>query len=135
MGQAGGVVCRGVATRVVSWPSGLRRQFKALVRKGVGSNPTLAISFSAPTYIRHAAAACPGAILLPRSARRALQQSIYPLLVTIRHPDVIRSTTIMLVQRPDQCAGWLPNEGGVPGKGCVVCAGVGATLLRPHGRG
>jgi hypothetical protein len=27
---------------VVNWPSGLRRQFKALVRKGVGSNPTLA---------------------------------------------------------------------------------------------
>ncbi|CAH0480802.1 unnamed protein product [Peronospora belbahrii] len=30
---------------VVNWPSGLRRQFKALVRKGVGSNPTLANSF------------------------------------------------------------------------------------------
>ena len=29
----------------VNWPSGLRRQFKALVRKGVGSNPTLANSF------------------------------------------------------------------------------------------
>jgi len=28
---------------LVNWPSGLRRQFKALVRKGVGSNPTLAI--------------------------------------------------------------------------------------------
>ena len=27
---------------LVNWPSGLRRQFKALVRKGVGSNPTLA---------------------------------------------------------------------------------------------
>ena len=24
---------------MVSWPSGLRRQFKALVRKGAGSNP------------------------------------------------------------------------------------------------
>ena len=27
----------------VRWPSGLRRQLKALVRKGVGSNPTLII--------------------------------------------------------------------------------------------
>ena len=27
----------------VAWPSGLRRQLKALVRKGVGSNPTAAI--------------------------------------------------------------------------------------------
>ena len=27
------------------WPSGLRRQFKALVRKGVGSNPTAVIFF------------------------------------------------------------------------------------------
>jgi hypothetical protein len=26
---------------VIIWPSGLRRQFKALVRKGVGSNPTM----------------------------------------------------------------------------------------------
>ena len=25
---------------LVGWPSGLRRQLKALVRKGVGSNPT-----------------------------------------------------------------------------------------------
>ena len=25
---------------LVTWPSGLRRQLKALVRKGVGSNPT-----------------------------------------------------------------------------------------------
>ena len=29
----------------VRWPSGLRRQLKALVRKGVGSNPTLIILF------------------------------------------------------------------------------------------
>ena len=27
----------------VAWPSGLRRQLKALVRKGVGSNPTAVI--------------------------------------------------------------------------------------------
>ena len=27
----------------VIWPSGLRRQFKALVREGVGSNPTVTI--------------------------------------------------------------------------------------------
>jgi len=27
------------------WPSGLRRQLKALVRKGVGSNPTAIIVF------------------------------------------------------------------------------------------
>ena len=27
-------------TVTVKWPSGLRRQIKALVRKGVGSNPT-----------------------------------------------------------------------------------------------
>ena len=31
----------------VRWPSGLRRQLKALVRKGVGSNPTLIILFPA----------------------------------------------------------------------------------------
>ena len=31
------------STLLVNWPSGLRRQFKALVWKGVGSNPTLAI--------------------------------------------------------------------------------------------
>ena len=30
---------------VIAWPSGLRRQLKALVRKGVGSNPT-AVNFS-----------------------------------------------------------------------------------------
>ena len=30
------------SSAVVNWPSGLRRQFKALVRKGVCSNPTLA---------------------------------------------------------------------------------------------
>ena len=30
---------------VIAWPSGLRRQLKALVRKGVGSNPT-AVKFS-----------------------------------------------------------------------------------------
>ena len=28
------------------WPSGLRRQFQVLVRKGVGSNPTLDINIS-----------------------------------------------------------------------------------------
>jgi hypothetical protein len=28
-------------TKMTRWPSGLRRQIKALVRKGVGSNPTL----------------------------------------------------------------------------------------------
>ena len=27
----------------IAWPSGLRRQLKALVRKGVGSNPTAVI--------------------------------------------------------------------------------------------
>ena len=30
-----------------TWPSGLRRQLKALVRKGVGSNPTVFILFCA----------------------------------------------------------------------------------------
>lgn len=39
---------------VVRWPSGLRLQAKDLVRKGVGSNPTLIIftepfSFASPT--------------------------------------------------------------------------------------
>ncbi len=45
---ANGVFClrEGCGLRkVVNWPSGLRRQFKALVRKGVGSNPTLANFF------------------------------------------------------------------------------------------
>ena len=37
-------VRQGTATKV-RWPSGLRRQLKALVRKGVGSNPTLIILF------------------------------------------------------------------------------------------
>jgi hypothetical protein len=38
---------------VITWPSGLRRQFKALVRKGVGSNPTVVIPFAlAPTRIQ-----------------------------------------------------------------------------------
>ena len=32
-----------------AWPSGLRRQLKALVRKGVGSNPT-AVSYISITY-------------------------------------------------------------------------------------
>ena len=32
-------------SHVVRWPSGLRRRFKAPVRKGVGSNPTLIIYF------------------------------------------------------------------------------------------
>ena len=35
----------------VRWPSGLRRQLKALVRKGVGSNPTLIILFTARPII------------------------------------------------------------------------------------
>ncbi|KAK1946964.1 hypothetical protein P3T76_000974 [Phytophthora citrophthora] len=49
-------MCVGCGLRmVVNWPSGLRRQFKALVRKGVGSNPTLAnffflLSPCAPLY-------------------------------------------------------------------------------------
>ena len=30
-------------TRTAAWPSGLRRQLQALVRKGVGSNPTAVI--------------------------------------------------------------------------------------------
>ena len=30
---------------LVGWPSGLRRQLKALVRKGVGSNPTSIIFY------------------------------------------------------------------------------------------
>ena len=29
--------------KLTAWPSGLRRQLKALVRKGVGSNPTAVI--------------------------------------------------------------------------------------------
>ena len=32
-----------VTINMVRWPSGLRRQTKDLVRKGVGSNPTLII--------------------------------------------------------------------------------------------
>ena len=32
------------------WPSGLRRQTKDLVRKGVGSNPTLVIIFALFVY-------------------------------------------------------------------------------------
>ena len=31
--------------RKTMWPSGLRRQLQALVRKGVGSNPTVVITF------------------------------------------------------------------------------------------
>ena len=30
---------------MIIWPSGLRRQFKALFRKGEGSNPSVIISF------------------------------------------------------------------------------------------
>ncbi len=30
---------------MLAWPSGLRRQLKALVRKGVGSNPTADTAF------------------------------------------------------------------------------------------
>ena len=37
----------------VVWPSGLRRQFKALVREGVGSNPTATIFFSQYLEIRY----------------------------------------------------------------------------------
>ena len=33
----------GVLISLTAWPSGLRRQLKALVRKGVGSNPTAVI--------------------------------------------------------------------------------------------
>ena len=36
--------------QLVRWPSGLRRQLKALVRKGVGSNPTLIISFASTLF-------------------------------------------------------------------------------------
>ena len=36
-------------TNATAWPSGLRRQLKALVRKGVGSNPT-AVIFGARPY-------------------------------------------------------------------------------------
>ena len=43
---------------VVNWPSGLRRQFKALVRKGVGSNPTLANSFFAYRLHQHFSHSC-----------------------------------------------------------------------------
>ena len=32
--------------RAAAWPSGLRRQLQALVRKGVGSNPTAVNSFA-----------------------------------------------------------------------------------------
>ena len=35
---------------MTAWPSGLRRQLKALVRKGVGSNPT-AVSFAPASYV------------------------------------------------------------------------------------
>ena len=35
----------------VKWPSGLRRQLKALVRKGVGSNPTFIIIFSKFVFV------------------------------------------------------------------------------------
>ena len=38
-------VGQGTVTEV-TWPSGLRRQLKALVRKGVGSNPTVIILFA-----------------------------------------------------------------------------------------
>ena len=45
---------QGAGTRTstkVRWPSGLRRQLKALVRKGVGSNPTLIILFSSTVQV------------------------------------------------------------------------------------
>ena len=44
---------------MVRWPSGLRRQTKDLVRKGVGSNPTLIISiFFTFAYTVHATHVC-----------------------------------------------------------------------------
>ena len=39
-------------TAATAWPTGLRRQLKALVRKGVGSNPT-AVIFRAVVRRRH----------------------------------------------------------------------------------
>ena len=37
--------------RETAWPSGLRRQLKALVRKGVGSNPTAVKFFSEVVFV------------------------------------------------------------------------------------
>ena len=37
------MVALGATLAETAWPSGLRRQLKALVRKGVGSNPTAVI--------------------------------------------------------------------------------------------
>ena len=34
-----------MVVKLTAWPSGLRRQLKALVRKGVGSNPTAVTRF------------------------------------------------------------------------------------------
>ena len=42
---------------MVAWPSGLRRQLKALVREGVGSNPTAIIQIWASSF-------CPSIFLL-----------------------------------------------------------------------
>ena len=39
------IMLRSTLVDMVRWPSGLRRQTKDLVRKGVGSNPTLVMSF------------------------------------------------------------------------------------------
>lgn len=60
-GRERSVVCWGLVSGVeqerlceVAWPSGLRRRFKAPVRKGVGSNPTAAKSTfpsSPPTHL------------------------------------------------------------------------------------
>ena len=38
--RARGKFCASTTANATAWPSGLRRQLKALVRKGVGSNPT-----------------------------------------------------------------------------------------------
>ena len=54
-GRGGGAWRRlHVVEIVVAWPSGLRRRFKAPVRKGVGSNPTAARTLL--LYYRHAIA-------------------------------------------------------------------------------
>ena len=67
---------------VVNWPSGLRRQFKALVRKGVGSNPTLAnfLLFAPLQPPSHAPAAFPP----PCHAYAPRQSALQPLPLTPR---------------------------------------------------
>ena len=44
--RARGKFCASTTANATAWPSGLRRQLKALVRKGVGSNPTAVILLS-----------------------------------------------------------------------------------------